>query len=842
MEEFGSRIQSLMDEFYNEWQKEENKNKDKWEVLGNLSEAHQIAVAFGNFNYQVENGGIHQWIYNGYFHDDSEKLTAYLESGAGLDERCQKILDTIYKLDQCAQDTDCGRDGHYTEPDDEDSEWQFIGDMIDCNAFDTWYYEHCDGDDWWKTVCGVIEKVTGHEFTPTGQEVSAEALAENSDITNTANIANVINGELRVGDIVVSHSANELSFLVGIVRSINKHGSPEHDTGNADDDIYVDFSANEYTPRRVSEIEFAFRKAYGEMREFDDLPLDEVIMGPDMLIRANNLDLTSRDEMYGILESDEGALDYCNRILSAHGLHIDGLDADVAPMPQAEKTSELMDAKLYSPVFIDFWADTDTYHDHPEGLSQTSAAREIEKIQVAVIGNRSEEEAARGLMEYFHSDSSIEPLSVDGKVKSLFVDVEAHDGKLWAVASLKITEPLNADDLGDLCNYLEGQYSDGWGEGLSQQFVKIEDGEVNIHLWKHGEFFLDTQEQFAQRLGIDLPADALSLPAPDPAANIPVADSKPIVTPLDQLKERLDTNFADYLESIKSLEGVALTQISSRVAVMAEAHNYLTGDNYKFEESELDYLLQFKNPLELMADEFEERGVPEGLRDTEMWRIFDRREHDGYELVADSAKTLGIHDSITIPVALGVPAVAITSEVAAPSFDEKLETFLGRLKGNFEDYKDDVTNLDKEGIFWDAPEIASTQKTFDFFNDEHKYTTEQLDFLLKFQDPLGFLTDSFSLGIGDANMVSDMATFTFSEANMERVLSSGSYEIVSDDPETPPTTVSTQDKTVKTAGAGDKPSVVDEIRQHQQKTQERPTMPKEKDNDLSARKKSDPDL
>jgi len=52
MEEFSDKIQSLMDEVYSEWQKDENKGKGKWEVLKEFSEAHQIAVAFGNFNYQ----------------------------------------------------------------------------------------------------------------------------------------------------------------------------------------------------------------------------------------------------------------------------------------------------------------------------------------------------------------------------------------------------------------------------------------------------------------------------------------------------------------------------------------------------------------------------------------------------------------------------------------------------------------------------------------------------------------------------------------------------------------------------------------------------------------------
>ena len=153
----GDRIQGLMNEVYDEWRKDENRAKGKWEVAGGFSEAHHIAVLFGNFNYQVENGGLEQWIYNGYFHDDAEKMAVYLEKGAESDERCQKILDRVNKLDQYAQETGCDRYGNFYDPDD-DGESGFIGDMINCEAFDTWYYEHCGKEDWWTTVCGIIDK------------------------------------------------------------------------------------------------------------------------------------------------------------------------------------------------------------------------------------------------------------------------------------------------------------------------------------------------------------------------------------------------------------------------------------------------------------------------------------------------------------------------------------------------------------------------------------------------------------------------------------------------------------------------------------------------------------
>ncbi|MDR0813899.1 MAG: antirestriction protein ArdA [Oscillospiraceae bacterium] len=172
MTAFGNRVQTLMDEVYAEWQKEENKSKSKWEILGGFSEAHQIAAVFGNFNYQVENGGLEQWIYNSYFHDDAEKLIEYLETGAAFDDRFRTIRNKLNELDQYAQETDCDKFGYFLDPGDENDTW-FLGDMIDCDAFDTWYYKHCGGADWWQAVCGVIDKAENRELAAANREPPA---------------------------------------------------------------------------------------------------------------------------------------------------------------------------------------------------------------------------------------------------------------------------------------------------------------------------------------------------------------------------------------------------------------------------------------------------------------------------------------------------------------------------------------------------------------------------------------------------------------------------------------------------------------------------------------------
>ena len=44
------------------------------------------------------------------------------------------------------------------------------------------------------------------------------------------------------------------------------------------------------------------------------------------------------------------------------------------------------------------------------------------------------------------------------------------------------------DGLSELCEYLTGQYSDGWGEGFEQQEIPVEGGELCIHFWRPIDF------------------------------------------------------------------------------------------------------------------------------------------------------------------------------------------------------------------------------------------------------------------------------------------------------------------------------------------------------------------
>jgi hypothetical protein len=66
-EEGAERVQGLMNQAYKRWQAGGDlENTPREDFYGKLEDPHRLAVVFGNLNYQVENGGWSQWIYNNY--------------------------------------------------------------------------------------------------------------------------------------------------------------------------------------------------------------------------------------------------------------------------------------------------------------------------------------------------------------------------------------------------------------------------------------------------------------------------------------------------------------------------------------------------------------------------------------------------------------------------------------------------------------------------------------------------------------------------------------------------------------------------------------------------------
>ena len=103
------------------------------------------------------------------------------------------------------------------------------------------------------------------------------------------------------------------------------------------------------------------------------------------------------------------------------------------------------------------------------------------------------EEAERGIMNWYDKNNSVNRNVVSAEFKA-----EARDGQLWCVAECKVKRPLTPNELDILKDYVTGQASDGWGEGFEQREIKVEDGDMYVHMWQPGKDWsiLTEQERF----------------------------------------------------------------------------------------------------------------------------------------------------------------------------------------------------------------------------------------------------------------------------------------------------------------------------------------------------------
>ena len=123
-----------------------------------------------------------------------------------------------------------------------------------------------------------------------------------------------INGELQIGDTVVSLPCEDYGGLIGVVTDIKPLGSPDRDTENETDDVYVDFE-NEYSSYRVEELLNDFRELYGDPeKEWADCALDMVIMPPDVLLKIDWTKI-SEQEYRNMLLLEKHVANWCIKTL-----------------------------------------------------------------------------------------------------------------------------------------------------------------------------------------------------------------------------------------------------------------------------------------------------------------------------------------------------------------------------------------------------------------------------------------------------------------------------------------------------------------------------------------------
>lgn len=136
-----------------------------------------------------------------------------------------------------------------------------------------------------------------------------------------------------------------------------------------------------------------------------------------------------------------------------------------------------MEMKFYSPLTAEFFPDEPDWEDESyneyEGypmdghdlLQYADAVDEAVKKDIADFNG--------DLMQYYHEDDSVR-----SKVVNAVPSVEIHGNKLCGCLNVELQESLNEGEQAVLCDYISGQYSDGWGEGFEQRDAILADSAV----------------------------------------------------------------------------------------------------------------------------------------------------------------------------------------------------------------------------------------------------------------------------------------------------------------------------------------------------------------------------
>ena len=145
--------------------------------------------------------------------------------------------------------------------------------------------------------------------------------------------------------------------------------------------------------------------------------------------------------------------------------------------------------KFYSPLTAEFFPnepdwENESYNEYEDCpldghdlLQYADAVDETVKKDIADFNG--------DLMQYYHEDDSVR-----SKVVSAVPSAKICGNKLCGCLTVELREPLNEGEQAALCDYISGQYSDGWGEGFEQRDIRVEDGKLYVHFWQDHDFEL----------------------------------------------------------------------------------------------------------------------------------------------------------------------------------------------------------------------------------------------------------------------------------------------------------------------------------------------------------------
>lgn len=153
-------------------------------------------------------------------------------------------------------------------------------------------------------------------------------------------------------------------------------------------------------------------------------------------------------------------------------------------------------AKYYCPLAATVYA-YDQYgnlEDYPDEYDGSFLTAHEEKIRNLI--HRYDSCCKENLAEYFFGSNS-----AVAKLKEVHFGTQNVSGILYGCIRAELTEPFTEEEEAEFLDWLEGQCSDGYGEGLEQRPISIDEGDLYVSFWNGSDnYFLLNSDDFDAHL------------------------------------------------------------------------------------------------------------------------------------------------------------------------------------------------------------------------------------------------------------------------------------------------------------------------------------------------------
>ena len=99
------------------------------------------------------------------------------------------------------------------------------------------------------------------------------------------------------------------------------------------------------------------------------------------------------------------------------------------------------------------------------------------------------------MKDYFYDDDNVQAKMVTAKW-----DVTEKNGTLYGKVDFKLREPFTTEEKEKVRDWISGQNSDGFGEGLEQRPIETEDGDLYVSMWGADNYFVYDEAEMDEYL------------------------------------------------------------------------------------------------------------------------------------------------------------------------------------------------------------------------------------------------------------------------------------------------------------------------------------------------------